>query len=168
MRRKAVLLAERKRSRTARADSGRPLRGQRAEGRATAQLVTDGHAEEPAWTGDIKQARGRAPVCRDRLELPARSVEALGEHARRGSEPEADGVTRPKSRTADAVELGGERGGRRIRGGHDRPRRAGSALGQGPRGGGRASDGETHRSVRTGHAAEPSARGAFGLRRGLL
>ena len=54
--------------------------------------VADGHTEEPARTGDVSQERGRQPVCRDPLDLLARSVEAFRNQA---IPPTASGVAEP-------------------------------------------------------------------------
>ena len=86
------------------ADSGRPLRGHRGVVDPADEDFTDGHAEEPAWTGNVSR---RLLADRDRPELPASSVEALVDRALATGRqlPVADGVTRLPSRTADGPEL---------------------------------------------------------------
>ena len=137
--------------------------------RAVAQLVADGHAEEPAWTGDVSQVGDGSPsVGIDSSCQLAPSKRSAIRHAR-GPNPVAYGVTRPSSRTADAVELecwtaAAARFGVGMTDQLEPTRRSARVA---PRGVGRAPTAKHTRSVRTGHPAERSARGAVGLRRGL-
>jgi len=143
----------------------RPLRGQRAAEESQV-IAADSHAEDPVGAGDARQEGERECRRWDRLQLPTRSIEALGNRKR--TPPVPNGVTGLPCGATHGEELAGAL--RRIGDGEDRPVRAKTAFGHHrnrPPCRLRTPNGDTNRSIRTGHALEQSAFGAGGLRRGL-
>ena len=161
--------------------SGRPVQGVHFAAtvpvNCTApKTLADGHAEEPAWTGDASQMRGPLRP----LSGSTRAASALRRSPRRSrchrprltdrpwrDSPRAGQLDVEKARAVPADGAGSRVG---MTDHFPSPTRRSArvaedlALGWGGR---RVSDGEAHGSVRTGDALELSAVGALGLGCGL-